>query len=305
MRKSLLYLVFFLLVIVGCVFYTYKTHPQQRSPFVCIPLHKLEYSDYYYLNIEIENHVIPVILDTGFSTPFALHKDFLDAIQNKRDEGQLLTTIDINGNTYKKKSYLIESIEIEKQLNVKATVEQDDPFFHTYGSSFSSSIASKEINPKVQEILDKKIGTMGFRVLKDLPYWCIDFPGSKMYAIRDLESGLKKLNLSSKNLLEIPILDHKDGIEIVIDTDFGIKHFILDTASSNTLINCPSEKSAEHTTALSNKFIANNHHLGKQEIFFFNLPQEFKCDGLLGMDFLKDKTILFDFKNNKMFIKIK
>lgn len=271
-----------------------------------VPLHKLKHNNFYYLNIEIEKLRIPVVLDTGCSTPFVLHKDFLDLIQNKKDNGEFLKTIDINGNEHKQKSYFINSIQIEKLIDIEATVEEDNPFFHTDGSKVHNPDKPLEQNNlSIQEWLDKKLGLMGFKVLKWNHYWCIDFLNSKMYAIRDWKNALKKLQLSSENLREIPLLENKQGIEIVIDTDFGVKRFIIDTACSKTLMRCPSEEIKEHTVALSSKFKVNDYNLGKQKIYFFNLPKEFNFDGLLGMDFLKDKTILFDFKNKKMFIKFR
>lgn len=304
MKNRVKYLFFF--TTLG-IFFLLAIQLQKKDPFIPIPLYKLGHSNFHYLTVEIENQIIPALLDTGFSIPFSIDKYFLDKIKNKEQRKDPFCSIDINGNEHKNTHYFVHLIKLANFIEINASAQEEDRDFEGNKITNPNISASKKLGKKTQlpsekERIDKKIGKIGSKVFKGSDYWCFDFLNSKIYYLEKWEKALKKLHLSLDEFVELSLVKNKSHIVISLDTDFGEKTFILDTAASQTIMKCPSEKYLEHQIVISKKFSANGSSLGKKKIYLFNFPSKFLVDGFLGMDFLKDRVILLDFKHHKIFI---
>ena len=294
----------FLVVTSSAVFFLY---PKKNYSYIEIPIKSLNNNQDYYLKVNIEGKDLLMEIDTGACNCFTLFTKFFDKIKNKKP-AETSQWKDINGNEYISKNWLIDSIKMCKKLWVNnVPVEEESEDFILKGSKIDSDDPPSNAT---LEAIEKLAGRMGISSLRGCPRWLLDFPRSRLIMIEKLDDSLRRLNLSLKNFTEVALDPSFTHMVIDIDTDIGIKKFIVDTGANLTVLK-PNPVAYDENGKIADKkewitfseFFINGKNFGPHEVLLFNrLHAEKNTDGFLGMDFLENRAILIDFENNKVFI---
>lgn len=278
---------------------------EKNKSFLKIPMISLRDSPFLCLEALVENKKALLVIDTGSSKIVALNEDFLKEIKNKNNNG-CSKYLDLNGNAYDLQEFTLKSMKIKGEgtgeinfMDVLVTEESDD-FIKNAGKINKTP---NELSKLTKEELEKKTGRIGIDVFRKHNYWLFDFPNQFLYFIKGVEETKETLGLLLDEFIEVPLETTSSHMVIQIETDFGIKKFVLDTACQVTILRVPTSEYSNSQYIKTKKFIANGKDFGVTELFLFDLPPVFNTfDGLLGIDFLKSRAVLFDFENNRIFI---
>ncbi|MGB7978361.1 MAG: hypothetical protein WCF19_04280 [Chlamydiales bacterium] len=251
------------------------------------------------IEVEIEGNKYPLKLDLGAACQFALFGNALKIIHKKKFAGIVLIT-DIKGNQYEENSYLIPCIQKKNIKCTNAIVLEEHENFIEKGALLWRSDQKR----RIQAPFMGRIGR-DFFISNNL---FIDFPNSMIFVTNSLDQ-LKKDHWHIRNLFETEFEINRWGIIVSIETDIGIKKFILDTgASASILRESQVDSSLKKEAALglptftSMKFSIGGHDFGPLNILLFEMDHSVDADGYLGLDFFKKHAIYLDFKNNRAFI---
>lgn len=240
----------------------------------------LEFSDGYpTMKVEIEGKTHSLILDLGTYCEFALKREVLDAIPTKELEFIAFhTTISLNGQDKISPCYLFQRIRIQNSEIIHTLVDEDnDPI-------------PKDIS-----------GRIGKKVLQTCNV-LIDFPHSLFFIVKNFED-LRAEGYSIKDFQEIPCDVTRWGAVFTIETDFGIKHFVIDTSSPCSAIRISQEESQKDKITTS-KFKLGECDLGNTELDGVDIDPIFDdIDGYLGIDFFKKNIVFIDFPNKKALLR--
>ncbi len=119
---------------------------------------------------------------------------------------------------------------------------------------------------------------------------------------------IRKEGYEIKNLITVPFKNTSDGIVLEIETDMGKKKFVLDTGTTVSVIRTenlnkvPIQQKEGTPITKTSKFIIGGIDFGWRELYLLDISREFKIDGLLGMDFLKDHMVYLDFTKKTVYI---
>jgi len=267
---------------------------QQKKDFLRIPIIFIKEKPCISVNFEGASYLF--LLDSGSFDCFSTHKK--EIIENIRNKTTLdpVTWFDIKGNQYSSPSFLINKVDIETLQISNATIQEESIEFISNGSHLSPDKGAKK------EVLEKISGRIGIEALKCLDYWLIDFSRSAIFAIRNLDKLKNNPHFSLDGFTEVKLEDNPKHILISVETDFGIKKFILDTGASHSVVAPPSKNHSNYETVKTNRFIIGGYDFGQTELYLFHPEENFSCDGFLGRDFLSKYPIYLDFKKNRVFI---
>jgi hypothetical protein len=215
--------------------------------------------------------------DLGSPLSFSLSEEILKAID--KTEYGMLKWYDVVGNSYESSTYTVPEIKIGNLTFANVIVDQ-------YSKEFQ--INSTLIGDPLQ--FD---GVIGLSILKRYNL-LLDFPHSAVYACKDL-SLLQKFGLLSNHLLAAPFTLGPDGMVLNVETDTGIHRLMLDTGTTTLVIRAPHPSSTA-------KFSIMGHDFGKQLVISTDLCPQYKCDGLIGMDFFCEHRIFIDYAQKMIFI---
>ena len=134
--------------------------------------------------------------------------------------------------------------------------------------------------------------------------WFMDFRNAAMFGCSRI-SDRKKDNYCLEKMVQVPFeVDHLQGYVLKVETDLGIKRFMLDTGATHNLIkpsileDRPRENwFAEIQRYHSSKFILGDKDFGSTPFVVLEISPAFgNLDGILGMEFFKEYVIYLDFE---------
>jgi len=271
----------------------YVWGPFQKRPFLRIPI--LFLGERPCVLAKIENKEYLFELDSGSPNCFSMQQEVLDKIKNKT-AAPPRSWSDINGNNYISPSFTIKDISIEsfEMWNVPAFREE---------KKFVMDGCKVIKQPFQSNGCIMHQGRIGARALRILDYWLINFPKSEIVAIRDIEKIKRYPEFSFDEFVEVSLDPKEIQLIILAETDFGVKRLALDTGAWRSVLDLPSAAFSDHQSVKTNQLVISNQDLGGMEFYLYKLPEDFKVDGILGLDFFQKHAIYLDFKNNRAFIK--
>lgn len=250
------------------------------------------------IEIEIGEKKYPVQLDLGASCQFAFFNEIINNISEKKIvEPDIFT--DIKGNQYKENGYSIPLIKSRNLTCTNAIVYEEPKDFAMKGAILWGE------NKKESEV--PYIGRVGRGCFLSNNLF-LDFPNSMLFVTSNIDQ-LKIDHWQVGELFEVPFEISKWGITLSIETDIGMKRFILDTGSNVTLLKSSilkdhlgKEVTPGRKAFTTQKFVIGAHDFGPLDLSAFEFSSSIDADGFLGIDFLQNYAIYFNFKNNKAFI---
>lgn len=245
------------------------------------------------VEVELEGKKYPVKLDLGAECQFAFFEEILKEIPEKKFV-KFITTTDVKGNRYKVSSYSVPHVKMKNFAFENVAILEEARDFATKGA-----VLWRRGDKKQSHI--PFVGRIGRECFRSNNLF-IDFPNSVLFVTSNLEQ-LKMDHWPVCDLFETSFEMGRWGIILSIETDIGLKRFVLDTGTSASILKkahaeLPSEKQVFTTT----KFSINGHDFGPIDLSLFEMTSSIDADGLLGLDFLKKHAIYIDFKNKKAFI---
>lgn len=299
-KKILLYAT--LLLIVGVfLFYSllHKGHYETKLPIDFIP-----YTNQPRTEVVIEGKKYPLMIDLGSSSRLTLRTEILNNIQ----KSFLRTTkrFDIKGNEYVLPVYLLRNLNIKNMAlkNIEAIDEGND-FLAKGAVLYDASGISKD------EAAQDKPGRIGRKLFTDVrANLFLDFHRSLVFVCCHLTDRKKDGYLMTK-FVWVPFeLDEATGIVVRIDTDLGVKKFLLDTGSTKSAlkstvaqgVNCEEWRPGFYSYH-SSKFLFGEKDFGGIDLLLVEMGSVLESiDGIIGMDFLKNHTAYIDFQNKRLYL---
>lgn len=280
-------------------FFQYNQHTNilAKGIYARIPIEFIR--DNALIEVEIEGKKYPIKLDLGAACQFTFFREALENISEKQFV-EFITTTDIKGNQYKVSSYSVPLIKIKnlKCKNVEILEESRD--FVTKGA-----VLWRLNDQKNSQI--PFIGRVGRDCFRSNNLF-MDFPNSMIFVTSSIDE-LKKDHWPICELFEASFEMGRWGIILSIETDIGVKRFVLDTAANASILreshlHIPLTKEVipERQVFTTTKFAIGGHDFGPLDLSLFEMTPSVDADGLLGLDFLKKYAIYLDFENNKAFI---
>ncbi|PIS02513.1 MAG: hypothetical protein COT85_04940 [Chlamydiae bacterium CG10_big_fil_rev_8_21_14_0_10_42_34] len=269
---------------------------QEKSLWFEIPIH-FSKSGIPKMNVKIENQLLPVALDSGAANYLSLRSHEIEKIKGKTPKGSF-SSVDFKGNHYTSPYFKVDRIQIEKiKLSEVPVIEENLSFI------LEGSILTPPISNELREEALMLCGRMGAKLFESVDFWLLDFPASRIVAIRDLDEYKKVFQISFSNYAVSPLEYCNSHIVVTINTDLGLKKFSIDTGSKISLLNPPSEYTkTTNPILISNEFSIGNKKLGPFNLRMYHLDPTFPFDGILGRDFLMKRHIFLDFKNKKAYV---
>jgi hypothetical protein len=296
MKKAAL-LLLSLLLLLGCL-YVFSQHDQRvnaKGRYARIPIEFV--GDNALIEIEIEEKKYPIKLDLGAACQFAFFSEVLESISEKQFI-KFLTTTDIRGNQYKIGSYSIPCIKAKNLECQNALIQEELKDFVTKGARLWRLDNKNNVSLPF-------VGRMGRDCFKSNNLF-LDFPNSMMFVTSNLDQ-LKMDHWFICDLFETSFEMGCWGIILSIETDMGIKRFILDTGTNISIlresqlnISEAKEVAPGRQAWTTKKFVIGKHDFGPFDLSLFDMTAP--VDGLLGLDFLRKYAIYLDFEHNKAFI---
>ena len=273
---------------------------KNNEPYdVAFPIEFLPNSGLPTTKTKIEGKVYPLMVDLGGACTIALNKRLLENM--KKEFIRTKRIIDIKGNSYETALYLVPEIKVGQMKAVDLLVYEENDDFLTKGSIMSKT---KTEIPEKRELC----GRIGIDLFKNNTNLFLDFKNSIMYgcdkiAYRNRDGyNIKKMTKTNFKLEESP------GIVLEIETEHGVKNFILDTGASRNIMK-PSSlgddglESKQFSLYTISQFVIGDRDFGAQQFFLFEMSPRFKnIDGILGMDFFKTHILYIDFKSSNIHV---
>lgn len=290
----------FPLILFSIGIYAYFVTPKvshQRGIFFTLPLISLQESTVPCVQANIESRSYLLKVDTGATSGFTLLNKSLRKIWNKKKDG-IWKWKDFHGNLYKSTHYLVGKIVLGNLTyrNV-STNSESERFIRKWGFYEPQ----KNIPDSALEVLNKKVGRIGAGALHMHDYWLFDFPSSELTIIEDLDRFNLYFGCPFSGFIKAKVEKWQNLMVIEIETDFGMKKFMLDTGCEYTIMRLAG-KDLQGKEVISSKLVINGEDLGTQEIHIKNFTRFFDFDGILGVDFLKKRALFVDFKKNHVYI---
>lgn len=224
-----------------------------------------------------------------------IRKDVLENISKKKFVSNS-EYIGINGKKYITSDFRIDEVKIGDFITGNIFKEEDENFW-TEGSVIKdfSFINSIKVHLMYQVF---RAGIVGMDLFQK--FACVfDFPHSSIFLANHIEE------IIDENMYNIiPFEMGRAGVILKVQTDFGIKRLLLDSAATSSLIQLSNEERA-HTQdeCITMKLNANGIDFGFWEFNVFNIAKNFDdIDGILGIDFFKKGIIGLDFTAKVVYI---
>lgn len=281
-------------LLVGCLYSAYGFFVK-KEPYLNIPI-SFSPRGIPCIEVKIEKEKYWLELDSGGDFYFSLEKKLIDNAQNKKKAGNS-TSFDLKGTSYESSLTYLDLIEIGKIMINNVSVKEEN---------FEYLMSGSVLNPPLSEVaVTERLeipGRVGARFLKGIDFWLIDFPYRNLMAIRNIDEFKKKNRDFSKHFAEANLEEINHLFLVSIETELGIRKFVLDTGASRSILRTPSdwvvEKNSVYTT---NTFKIGSVDFGPTSLYLYNMNPMIPCDGLIGRDFFKNHAVLLDFKNNKAY----
>lgn len=257
------------------------------------------------INVEIEGHTYPCLLDLGSNIgDIILRSEIINQIKLKEFKCTTKSR-DISGNSYLLNEFLIPLLQINTmEFKNPIILEENTQFLHNtilYPNSYSKNIIDNNLEYS---------GRLGIELFK--PYVCLfDFPRSTVHLFNVIPKNI------AEQWAETRLIKTDGGHALIcFETDLGLKTFLLDTGANTcsfreslvdklTLArkNTVKQSSSGRWFFRSLKMRTGNIDLGEHRFILFEFQKPFdQIDGILGMDFFQKHPICLDFPNSKAYI---
>lgn len=300
--KQRTHTVIFFILIGFSGFGVYKSFKIKKNDVKIIPINFSHFPDRPLLNAQIEEKKVSLLIDTGAATELGLQTSILNRIINK----QFIEEIELNdakGDTYLVRTFLIPSVTIGNVTDEKISIQEEDPDFFINAGFLWSDFQAEELIKKKIKFIQGKIGRDFFT-----KWTCLfDCPHSKLLLAKSAKPLIDLY--SSEKFIKIPFILNKFGIIVSLNTELGIKTFILDTGANASLFR---ESQVDKQLAqeirpgrweYTTKTLKwNDHELGESSFWLYEFCPEITFDGVLGIDFFKTHLVLIDFDHHLLYI---
>lgn len=260
-----------------------------------IPLDFSVFPDKPLVNITVGSKKIPLLLDTGSCECLGLDTSIMDSIPDKKfiKESPLL---DLKGNSYLTKEFIIPSIRIETHIYEKLSAYEETSDWAAYAGLVCG--AYKRRGPIR--------GNIGRPFL--LKWACLfDCPNARLLLAPSIDSLAKHVDL--QKLTPVPFELHSQGILLSLSTDLGVKRFLLDTGSTASMMKTllvKEELMEERGWPLKGYVTSTLSHgeleLGPWSFWLYDICPELVLDGILGIDFFCSYLVLIDFERSIVYL---
>lgn len=228
-------------------------------------------NDFPWVVIRLEDRDYALTLDMGSRFPLSLSREILDRISDKQAQGTI-TIHDLDGKKNEMPSYLIPKLKI--------------------GSLTLKNVNVHETKANDYSILGKFLGGE-FNLL-------LDFPHSRVIAC-DTFDKLQAKNILDKTWICIPFEVHRAGIVFNVDTDFGTCRLAINTIATFSSLSSSFFPSGK--PLVSSSLILEKNKFGNLMFDSIDLPEGLnEIDGFIGMDFLKEHGIYFDYSRKIAYV---
>ncbi len=271
-----------------------KTH-KYYEPLVI----KFGRADTPYTEVKIEGKPFFLDIDLGSKFDLGFREDVLDEIERKKVHGMGHWKIP-NGNEYEAPNYIIPKVTLG---NLK--------FSHVIAQQFESEsllnqvIWSKE-NSKT--LHPTHIGSIGRPLLQRFN-WLMDYCRTRIIATNDLKK-IGEMGYFLHQMQKMPFTIGLMGINIQMNTKWGIKNFSIDTGSSVNLIRSSILEGEEGDitevglNTITSECTLEGRDLGNITFYSYALtPKLTDIDGILGTPFLDHHILYIDFTNKTLYFR--
>lgn len=269
-----------------------------------IPVYFFPFSDSPLVKGKMSQKELLLKIDLGFSYGLSLSEELLKEIQDKEQQDSI-ASIDMKGNRYESPTFALPPLKVGNYIFSHLKAKQESVFFLTKGARFGSS--KEGISHRRSKELSRVQGRLGLKAFQN-GYFLFDFPHTSIFYTNTLDD-LKKIAqsyrfASSKFSLETGL------VSISIGTDFGEKRFILDTASSCSVLKkgaidfSLAQEVKPGVWSYSNKKLKiGDVEFPSVDFYLFDFALE-GVDGILGIDFLKKYAFYCDFEDENIYVQI-
>lgn len=254
------------------------------------------------VDVKIGNTNYPFLIDTGLFYPLSLQKEILESL-DKKTPIESVKFIGMKDIVTSHASYIIPQIGIRNlQFYNMETMERTR-------EEYESTILYHRSDRTIEEKYQEASGAIGYGLLR-LVNFLFDFENSVMIASKNINE-LKKDGYAVEKFVNVPFIT-RGGIVFNIDTDLGMKRFLLDTGCTASIMRSSNftDQSLEELIPgsglqafRSSKFVIGDRDFGKKKLMLLEmknyLPDE--IDGVLGMDFLSKVTVYIDWDKKLLY----
>lgn len=258
---------------------------------------KFSISDDPMVDVEIDGNLYPIGISPGLKFPMNLDRKIITNI-NKKPYGKVQWK-SITGVSFEASSYTIPKIKIGDLVWTDVIT--------TEVSEESVGNVTLWKNLDTTKTYNKYVGELG-RPFFEKYNILFDFSHEKIIISNDYKK-MKQEGYDLEKMVKIPLQDGR-GIILSAATDLGIRNFDIDTGSTLNIIRtsllqgkeCKPELHGLDTFTTS-KFIVSGNDFGQIMLYSYELPTELhEIEGTLGMSFLNDHIVYFDYKNRVVYI---
>lgn len=209
--------------------------------------------------------------------PLYLGKDVLSQI-DKKSNG--LMTIDVNNDQIEVLTYLIPKIEIG-----------DLVYYNVLAMEFDE---------------DNQAAMIGLKFFEDQNL-LLDFPNSTIITCNDLNK-LKQVGYFIEEMTKAPCEVGRKGLIVAADTDLGLVKLGVSSINAWSImrLDLAREKimsASEKQFLTTSSFKIGERDFGCKDFYLYDLsPATYKADGCIGMDFLKNHILYFNFRSKTVYI---
>ena len=244
-------------------------HPFSRSYYRHFAVNYDKY-DYPLIAAELQNNNCLLVVRVGSRFPLLLRREVLEGINKRAIGTEILHGVD--GRQHEMPSYLIPQLKV--------------------GDLVLENVIACQSEEEDHGILGKFLGEE-FNLF-------LDFPHSRIIACDTFEKLLAK-ELVSKDWISVPFEVCRAGVVFCVDTDFGAFRLAINTTSTFSHLSAllvPSK-----TSYVSSTFSIGGHQFGSIAFESIDLPEALsEIDGFIGMDFLKEHSVYFDYTHKVAYL---
>jgi len=297
-----------LFVIILCVFFYLgfsKESPKNLS-FLRIPISFFPFLDRPTMKVEIEGKKYSLLVDLGSSFPVFLHKKYIDKIEDKESAG-IFKSFDVNGNCYERAGFKVGDVKLQENCKLTGVVIiSEDIDFLLKGCKISPpGIWHRLMDQLELLIMSGRIGLPVFRAGDCF----FDFPNSYIVVADNITSLIDRAGCSVDGFVQVPFNLEKYGVILTLQTDLGLKKFVLDTGATHSILKKSQVAKEIAKEFKPGKWFYRNHkteiagcNFGICNFVLFDFTDRFEVDGILGVDFFKKHAICLDFHNQIAYI---
>lgn len=270
----------------------------QKGRLLKIPLEYDEINHESYVKAKIEDGEYYLLLDWGLPGAWMLQSRILEKIKHKHIEGTF-TFRDLKGNVYSSSAIRLPLIKIAgKEFENALGIEEQKKFIEEGCVIWTSN--------EVNEATFVRAGSVGRDLFKN---WNLifDLSNDTLYLTMEESADYKKRNHhNTKAFSEVPFVNSRTGTVISVETDLGIRRFLLDTGATHSFLRNSDVKKEEQEEFkpgrwryATKKFVCGNLDFGKTDFVLYELTSiDDDIDGILGVDFFYKYCVFLDFQNN-------